>query len=74
MLQYAQPPKLYTVKEVVGILKVSRTTLWKLLRSGQLECLRIRRRVLFTVGQLEAFITQESERSNRRQRRRRSIR
>ena len=64
------PQLTYTVKEVQRILNVSRTTLWKLLKSGRLECLRIGRRVLFTMSQLESFITQESERRTRRHRRR----
>jgi excisionase family DNA binding protein len=55
------PRLVYTLKEVEGILNVSRTTIWKLRKSRQLKCKKIGSRVLITANELQAFISQESE-------------
>jgi excisionase family DNA binding protein len=50
-------PKLtYSIPEVCEALQISRTTLWKLVRSRRLKPVRIGRRVLFSLKALEAFL------------------
>jgi excisionase family DNA binding protein len=50
-------PKLtYSVPEACKALQISRTTLWKLVKSRRLQPLRIGRRVLFTTRALEEFL------------------
>ena len=50
-------PKLtYSVPEACEALQISRTTLWKLVRSRRLKPVRIGRRVLFSLKALEDFI------------------
>ena len=50
-------PKLtYSVPEVCEALQISRTTLWKLVRSRRLKPVRIGRRVLFSMKALEDFL------------------
>ena len=54
-------PKLtYSVPEVCEALQISRTTLWKLVRSRRLKPVRIGRRVLFSMKALEDFLNGES--------------
>jgi excisionase family DNA binding protein len=50
------PRLTFTVREVCQSLQISRTTLWKLVRSRKLKPLRIGRRVLFTMEALQAFL------------------
>lgn len=58
-------PKLtYTVSETCKALQISRTTLWKLVKSRRLKPVRIGRRVLFTTSALEEFLN--GDRSARR--------
>jgi excisionase family DNA binding protein len=50
-------PKLtYAVPEACKALQISRTTLWKLVRSRRLKPVRIARRVLFTTRALDEFL------------------
>ena len=50
-------PKLtYSIPEACMALQISRTTLWKLVKSRRLKPLRIGRRVLFTTRALEEFL------------------
>ena len=50
-------PKLtYSIPEACKALQISRTTLWKLVKSRSLKPLRIGRRVLFTTRALEEFL------------------
>jgi len=50
-------PKLtYSIPEACKALQISRTTLWKLVKSRRLKPLRIGRRVLFTTAALEEFL------------------
>lgn len=42
-----EPGKLYTVNEVIGYLKISRQTLWRLEKRGQLAPLRYVRDLRF---------------------------
>jgi excisionase family DNA binding protein len=50
-------PKLtYSISEVCKALQISRTTLWKLVRSRRLKPVRIGRRVLFSLKTLEEFV------------------
>ncbi len=58
-------PKLtYTIPEACKALQISRSTLWKLVKSRRLKPLRIGRRVLFTTRALEEFLN--SDRTPRR--------
>jgi excisionase family DNA binding protein len=50
-------PKLtYSIPEVCEALQISRTTLWKLVRSRRLKPVRIGRRVLFSLKAVEEFL------------------
>jgi excisionase family DNA binding protein len=50
-------PKLtYSIPEACEALQISRTTLWKLVRSRRLKPVRIGRRVLFSLKTLEDFL------------------
>ena len=51
----ANAPKLtYSIPEVCEALQISRTTLWKLVRSRRLKPVRIGRRVLFSLKAVDA--------------------
>ena len=53
-------PKLtYSIPEVCEALQISRTTLWKLVRSRRLKPVRIGRRVLFSLKAVEEFLNPE---------------
>jgi len=59
-------PKLtYSVPEVCEALQISRTTLWKLVRSRRLKPVRIGRRVLFSLKAVEEFLNGESSGAQR---------
>ena len=50
-------PKLtFSIPEVCEALQISRTTLWKLVRSRRLKPVRIGRRVLFSLKSVEDFL------------------
>ena len=50
-------PKLtYSIREVCESLQISRTTLWKLVRSRRLKTVRIGRRVLFSLKSIDDFL------------------
>ena len=50
-------PKLaYSIPEVCEALQISRTTLWKLVRSRRLKPVRIGRRVVFSLKAVEDFM------------------
>jgi len=54
-------PKLtYSIPEVCDALQISRTTLWKLVRSRRLKPVRIGRRVLFSLKAVEEFLNGDS--------------
>ena len=56
-------PKLtYSIPEVCEALQISRTTLWKLVKSRRLKPVRIGRRVLFPVRALDEFLNGDQER------------
>ena len=46
----------YTVQEIATILKVSEKTVYKLVRSGELQFLRVRRQIRITSKALEQFL------------------
>ena len=59
-------PKLtYSVPEVCEALQISRTTLWKLVRSRRLKPVRIGRRVLFSMKSLEDLLKMISLRNGK---------
>lgn len=50
-------PKLtYSIAEVCKALQISRTTLWKLVKSRRLKPVRIGRRVLFSLRVIDEFL------------------
>ena len=54
-------PKLtYSIPEVCEALQISRTTLWKLVRSRRLKSVRIGRRVLFSLKAVDEFLNGDS--------------
>jgi excisionase family DNA binding protein len=59
-------PKLtYSVPEVCEALQISRTTLWKLVRSRRLKPVRIGRRVLFSLKAVDEFLNGDSSGAHR---------
>jgi excisionase family DNA binding protein len=46
----------YTIAEACMALQISRTTLWKLVKSHRLKPVRIGRRVLFPIRVLDEFL------------------
>lgn len=50
-----QASKFFTLAEAAGILRVSQRTVRRLVRSGELSCVRVRRSVRISVAALEAF-------------------
>ena len=46
----------YTVKEACAIIGISRTTLWKAVRTGRLGCYRIGRRVMFSEEHMTGYL------------------
>lgn len=51
------PPRLYSVAETAAALSVSASTIWRLIRSGELPSQRLRRRVLVSQAALEQYQT-----------------
>ena len=52
-----ESPKLtYSIPEVCKALQISRTTLWKLVKSRRLRPVRIGRRVLFSLRTVDEFL------------------
>ncbi len=49
-------PLLVNMQEAARLLGLSRRTVWSLARGGQLPCVRIRRRVLFSPDSLRAWL------------------
>jgi excisionase family DNA binding protein len=45
-----------SIREAVKITGLGRTTLWKAVRSGRLQCYRIGRRTLFSAKHLQDFL------------------
>jgi excisionase family DNA binding protein len=46
----------YTIKEACVIIGISRTTLWKAIRTGRLGCYRIGRRVMFSEEHMTGYL------------------
>jgi excisionase family DNA binding protein len=59
------PMLTYSIPEVCEALQISRTTLWKLVRSRRLKPVRIGRRVLFGLKAVEEFLNGESSSAQR---------
>lgn len=56
------PKILFDVREACEVLMVSRTTLWKLVKSKRLQPTRIRKRLFFTWKQLTDFLDSQARR------------
>ena len=56
------PRLTYCIPEVCEALQISRTTLWKLVRSRRLKPVRIGRRVLFPLRAIDEFFNGDSTR------------
>lgn len=48
-----------SIAEAADFLRVGRTTLWRLAREGCIHPVRIRRRVVFLVSDLERFLQEQ---------------
>jgi excisionase family DNA binding protein len=46
----------YTIPEACLIIGISRTTLWKAIRTGKLSCYKIGRRILFSEEHMTGFL------------------
>ena len=51
-----KPRKLLTIDEVLSILRISRTTLWRHMKMGGIKSIRIGSRVLFEPSAVDDFI------------------
>jgi excisionase family DNA binding protein len=58
------PKLLFTVSETCQILVISRTTLWKLVRSRKIKAFRMGRCVRFTRAALEEFLARTEKRAD----------
>ena len=54
--------RLYTVPEVAALLRVSRATVWRLLRTGELPCTRVRGATRVRAADLDEFVKNSVER------------
>ncbi|HUQ70367.1 MAG TPA: helix-turn-helix domain-containing protein [Planctomycetaceae bacterium] len=50
------PPNLLTAYEAAALLRVSERTLWTLTKRGSIRAIRINRRVLYSVAELQRFV------------------
>ena len=46
----------YTIKEACAMIGISRSTLWKAIRTGRLGCYRIGRRVMFSEEHMTGYL------------------
>ena len=46
----------YTIKDACAMIGISRSTLWKAIRTGRLGCYRIGRRVLFSEEHMTGYL------------------
>ena len=49
-------PELLTVSDLLSILRISRTTLWRHMKMGRIQFIRIGARVLFEPAAVDAFL------------------
>ena len=57
----SQEPKLLSVKEVAGMLGISKRTVWSMTNAGEIPCVRIRKRVLYRLDHVQGFIDRQTE-------------
>jgi len=55
-------PELLTVSDLLSILRISRTTLWRHMKMGRIQFIRIGARVLFEPAAVDEFITYRRQR------------
>lgn len=48
--------KLYTIKEVAEMLRVSKVTLYRMMRDGKIQTVKMGRKTLFKESELNRFI------------------
>lgn len=51
------PPLTYTVEQVAAMLRISRSTAYRCVQSGELPSLRLRRRIVIPADAIEALLT-----------------
>jgi len=51
-----EPGKLLTVQDVLRWLNISRTTLWRLVKNGEIGSVLVGKQIRFEQDQVEAFI------------------
>lgn len=51
-----KPPTLYTSKEAMKILKVSRTTLYRIVKNGDLKQIKVGGAIRFTEDEINRFL------------------
>lgn len=53
---YESTPLTYTVEQVADMLRISRSTAYRCIQSGELPCLRLRRRIVIPADAIEAML------------------
>jgi excisionase family DNA binding protein len=56
-----QEPKLLSIKEVAEMLSISKRTVWSMTNSGEISCVRIRKRVLYRLDHVQDYIDKQTE-------------
>lgn len=51
-----KPPMLYTTKEAMEILKVSRTTLYRIVKNGDLKSIKVGGGIRFTEDEINRYL------------------
>mgnify|MGYP000889779530 CR=1 FL=1 len=51
-----KPPVLYTTKEAMGMLKVSRTTLYRIVKNGDLKPIKVGSGIRFTEDEINRYL------------------
>ena len=60
-MSFKNTPNHLTIREAVTYSKLSRTTLWRLVRSGALPCIQVHRRRFIRICDLDALLTPIAE-------------
>ena len=57
--QKAKPERMLTRDEVCKMLHISKPTLWQKTKSGEIECVKVGRRVLYKEGTIKKWLMED---------------